>query len=215
MENGLGHRPQPEVVAATDNAVKLVTGLGHHVEPTHLPYDGGQFVQDFLLLWANGAKDLADDLTSAMGRAPDGSVLEGFSLGMVEMARKAGPQALGDAVQRLNANALAYDTWFPAHQFDVVLSPVLSTPPPLLGEVGPSVAFDTLVARLKEFVGYTPLHNIAGAPAMSVPLYWTEGGLPVGTMISARAGQERMLFELAYELEAARPWAQRAPPVHA
>jgi amidase len=77
------------------------------------------------------------------------------------------------------------------------------------------VAFDTLVARLREYVGYTPLHNIAGAAAMSVPLYWTEAGLPVGTMVAARAGQERMLFELAYELEAAQPWAQRAPPLHA
>jgi Asp-tRNA(Asn)/Glu-tRNA(Gln) amidotransferase A subunit family amidase len=50
---------------------------------------------------------------------------------------------------------------------------------------------------------------------MSLPLYWTEQNLPVGTMFSARAGQERMLLELAYELERARPWAQRIPYVHA
>jgi amidase len=71
------------------------------------------------------------------------------------------------------------------------------------------------VARLKEYVGYTPLHNVAGAPAISVPLYWTDAGLPVGTMFSARAGNERLLLELAYQLEAARPWAQRTPAVHA
>ena len=64
-------------------------------------------------------------------------------------------------------------------------------------------------------MGYTPLHHIAGAPAMTVPLCWTEAGLPVGTMVSARAGQERILLELAYQLEAARPWAQRTPPVRA
>ena len=86
--------------------------------------------------------------------------------------------------------------------------------PPPLGEIGPSVPFDTLVARLIEYVGYTPIHNIAGAPAMSVPLYWTEAGLPIGTMFSARAGNERVLFELAYELETANPWAHRTPPVH-
>jgi amidase len=215
LENGLGHSPQPEVVAATDHAVKLVSGLGHHVSYTHLPYDGGQFIQDFLLLWADGARGLADQLAAAMGRPPDGRVLEGFSLGMAEMARRAGPQALAAAMQRLKADALAYDTWFPAHQFDLVLSPVLSSPPPLLGEVGPRVPFDTLVGRLTEYVGYTPIHNVAGAPAMSVPLYWTEAGLPVGTMFAARAGNERLLFELAYELEAANPWAQRIPPVHA
>jgi len=214
MENGLGHQPSADVVAATDSAAKLVASLGHHVEPTHLPYDGPQFIQDFLLLWANGAKGLADELAKALGRAPDTRDLEPFSLGMVEMARKAPPRALPAAVGRLSANALAYDTWFPSHQFDVVLSPVLSTPAPLLGEVGPLVPFDVLAPRLTEYVGYTPIHNIAGAPAMSMPLYWTEAGLPVGTMFSARAGNERALFELAYELEAARPWAQRIPPTH-
>ncbi|WP_309604652.1 amidase [Phenylobacterium sp.] len=214
MENGQGHSPTPEVVAATDAAVRLLSGLGHHLEPTRLPYDGRQFGDDFLLLWADGAKDLADQLAATMGRAPDLEVLEAFSLGMVELARKSGPASVEAAVRRLTANALAYDTWFPAHQFDVVLSPVLSSPPPLLGEVGPGVAFDTLVPRLTEYVGYTPIHNIAGAPSMSLPLYWTEAGLPVGTLVSARAGNERTLFELAYELEAANPWAHRIPPVH-
>ena len=82
-------------------------------------------------------------------------------------------------------------------------------------EVGPLVDFDTLSARLIEYVGYTPIHNIAGAPAMSVPLNWTDAGLPVGSMFSARRGNERTLFELAYQLEAAQPWAHRIPPIHA
>jgi amidase len=214
LENGPGHSPTPDVVAATDHAAKLVAGLGHHVETTHLPYDGQQFVQDFLLLWAGGAARDAGRVAQALGRAPDERDLEPFSLSLVEMARKAGPAALGPVLQRLTADALAYDTWFPSHQFDVVLSPVLSSGPPKLGEVGPSVSFDILVARLIEYVGYTPIHNIAGAPAMSVPLYWTEAGLPIGTMFSARAGNERVLFELAYELETAAPWAHRIPSVH-
>jgi amidase len=215
LENGLGHRPEPEVVAATTEAVKLLAGLGHHIDYTHLPFDGGLFIDDFLLLWSTLAKGLADNIARAIGRAPDSRELEPFSLGLVEMARKASPQALAAADSRLNANALAYDTWFPAHLFDVVVSPVLSSPPPLLGEYGPTVPFDTLVARLREYVGYTPIHNIAGAPSMSVPLHWTPDGLPVGTMFSTRAGNERTLFELAYELEAAQPWTQRIPPVRA
>ncbi|MDB5475097.1 MAG: 6-aminohexanoate-cyclic-dimer hydrolase [Phenylobacterium sp.] len=215
MENGMGHGPTPEVAAATDSAAKLLASLGHHVEAAHWPEDGARFIDDFLLLWAAGAAQDAAEVAKAFGRAPDESLMEPFSLGMLEMYRKAPPEALPAALQRLEADALAYDTWFPSHQFDVVISPVLSSPAPRLGEVGPSVLFDTLVARLKEYVGYTPLHNIAGAPAMSVPLYQTEAGLPVGTMVSARAGQERMLFELAYELEAALPWAQRYPRVHA
>jgi amidase len=211
----MGHSPQPEVAAANARTAKLLASLGHRVEYTHLPFDGGQFIQDFLLFWANGAMGLADGLTKAMGKAPDATVLEPFTLGMVEMARKAGPDALAAALRRLLANSLAYDTWFPSNQFDVVLSPVLSSPPPKLGEVGPLVEFDTLVARLTEYVGYTPIHNIAGAPSMSVPLNWTDAGLPVGSMLSARRGDERTLFELAYQLEAAQPWAHRIPPIHA
>src|SRR5579859_75510 len=213
LENAAGHSPQPEVVAANEHAAKLVASLGHHVDDVHLPYDGGQFMQDFLLFWANGAQRIHDRLAGLIGRAPDSRDLEPFSLGLVEMARKAGPAAMGPVLQRLQANALAYDTWFAAYQFDVVLSPVLSSGPPLLGEVGPLVPFDTLIARLIEYVGYTPIHNIVGAPAMSVPLYWTPAGLPIWTQFAARAGQERMLLELAYELEAAAPWAQRIPPI--
>ena len=215
LENGLGHRPQPEVMAAHDKAVALLQALGHHVEPTRLPYDGGQFIDDFILLWAQGAQGLAANVARMTGRRPDETLLEPFTLGLNEIAAKATPQTLQSAGERLAANVLAYDTWFPAHQFDLILSPVLSSGPPPLGEIGPNVPFDTLVGRLREYVGYTPIHNVAGAPSMSVPLYWTEAGLPVGAMLSARWGRERMLFELAYELEAARPWAARVPPVRA
>jgi len=215
IENGLGHSPSAEVVAATHSAAKLLQSLGHHVEEAHWPEDGAQFIDDFLLLWAEGAAQDAAAVSRAAGRPADLTLMEPFSLAMVDMIKKAPPQSLPLVLQRLQADALAYDTWFPSHQFDVVISPVLSSAAPPLGEVGPSVPFDTLIARLREYVGYTPLHNIAGAPAMSVPLHWTAEGLPVGTMVSARAGQERMLFELAYELEAAQPWAQRVPPVHA
>ncbi|MET0273826.1 MAG: amidase [Phenylobacterium sp.] len=215
LANGAGHSPSPDVARATDDAARLMASLGHRVEPTTLPYDGSQFIQDFLLLWASGAKGLADSLAAATGRKPDTSLLEPFSLGMADMAARAPADALPKAMQRLQANVMAYDTWFAAHQYDVILSPVLSTPPPPLGEVGPSVPFDTLIARLTEYVGYTPIHNVAGAPGMSVPLGWSAEGLPIGAMFSARAGQERTLFELAYQLEAARPWAGRMPAVHA
>ncbi|HEX3699823.1 MAG TPA: amidase [Phenylobacterium sp.] len=215
IENTNGHAPQPEVLAAARDAGKLLEALGHHVDEAHWPMDGQQFIQDFLLFWAAIAARIVEPMTRATGAAASPEIFEPFTLGLVEMAKKAPPEALPQVMQRLQANALAYDTWFPAHQFDVVLSPVLSSPAPYLGEIGPSVAFDTLMARLMEYVGYTPIHNIAGAPAMSVPLYWTEQNLPVGVMFAARAGQERMLLELAYELEAARPWAQRVPYVHA
>ncbi len=213
MDGGAGMPPSPEVRAATESSIKLMESLGHHVIPTKWAITE-TFINDFLLLWASGAADLATTLGRVMGRPPGKDLLEDFSLGMAEMAAKAPKDALGKAIQNLQAASDGYDAWFTSNRFDVIMSPVLAEAPPKLGYVGPSVPFDTLIQRLIEYVGYTTLHNVAGAPAMSVPLNWTPGGLPVGTMFAAKTGDEGLLFQLAYQLEAARPWADRAPAIH-
>jgi amidase len=214
MDGGAGKAPSPEVKAATESSVKLMESLGHRVTPTQWPM-GPDFINDFLLLWAAGAADFAEQISKAYGRPVDDTMLEPFSLGLVEMARKAGKDALPQAMGRLHAAAMAYEPWFVGHQFDVIMSPVLAWAPPPLGSVGPTVAFDALVPRLVEYVGYTTYHNVVGAPAMSVPLNWSPDGLPIGTMFAARVGFEGLLFQLAYQLEQARPWADKAPPVRA
>lgn len=206
--------PSPEVRAATEGAAKLLEDLGHRVIPTAWPI-GPAFPNDFLMLWATGAADLAARISKLAGRQADETLMEPFSLGMAEMSIKASKDALPQALARLNAAAQAYTSWFAANRFDVILSPVLASPPPPLGFIGPAVPFDTLIERLTAYVGYTTYHNIAGAPSMSVPLHWTEAGLPVGAQFAAPVGGEGLLFQLAYQLEAAQPWAHRAPPVRA
>ncbi|MBC7103522.1 MAG: hypothetical protein H5U13_09945 [Parvibaculum sp.] len=99
--------------------------------------------------------------------------------------------------------------------YDVWLTPVLSSAPPKLGQQAPAVAFDTLYERTVEYVSYTPLHNAAGTPAMSEPLSWNDAGLPIGSQFAASLGGEKVLFELAFELEQARPWADKYAPVFA
>ncbi|WP_309087551.1 amidase [Phenylobacterium sp.] len=214
LEGMAGHAPSPEVRTAITGTARLMESLGHDVVPTRWP-TGPEFTNDFLLLWASGAAQLADGVAKAAGRAALPALLEPFSLGMAEMYAKAPPGALDAALKRLHAAAMAYDPWFVGNQFDVILSPVLAAPPPPLAYVGPDVPFDTLVQRLVEYVGYTTYHNVAGAPAMSVPLSWTASGLPVGSQFAARVGHEGLLFQLAYQLEAAQPWAGRVPPIHA
>ena len=100
---------------------------------------------------------------------------------------------------------------------DVWLTPTMSTPPALIGEItstaeeplralergGPTVAYAGVVA------------NITGNPAMSVPLWWNTSGLPIGAHFLGRYGDEATLFRLAGQLESARPWSQRIPPVAA
>jgi amidase len=99
--------------------------------------------------------------------------------------------------------------------YDAILSPVMRVPPYKIGWHSPTLDFNTLLARVLDELGYTPLHNAVGTPAMSVPLYWTRDGLPVGSQFAAWRGGEATLLGLAYELEEARPWAKKRPPVFA
>jgi amidase len=214
IEGGAGKAPSPEVRAATEAAAKLMESLGHRIETTRWPI-AQTFINDFLLLWGSGAADAADSIGKMRGKPADGEVLEPFSLGMAKLARDAGPAALPATNGRLTQAAAAYDPWFDKGRFDVILSPVLAWAAPPLGEVGPNVPFDTLIERLIEYVGYTTYHNVAGGPAISVPLGWTPGGLPVGAQFAARVGQEGLLLQLAYQLELAQPWAGKVPPVRA
>jgi amidase len=210
LETGTGRKPDAEVIAAAESAAKLMASLGHHVEPTTWPMDGAQFGRDFTALWSTGAAELAAGVSKALGRKADANVLEPFSLGMAELVGNLKPGDIEAAVGRLREASKAYDAWLT--RYDVILSPVLGHPPVELGFVSGAVPFETLQARLLDYVGYTPVQNVAGAPAMSVPLHWTADGLPVGVQFAARTGAEKLLFQLAYQLEQAQPWAHRKPP---
>ncbi|MES2034019.1 MAG: amidase [Pseudomonadota bacterium] len=209
--SGSGREPDAEVRAGLDGAVKLLQAMGHTVSETKWPVDSVKFGQDFLTLWSAGAAMDIDALSKALGRAPDAAMAEPFSLGMARLIGGAPDGMVDAAIGRLAAASAAYDAWFA--DLDVVVSPVLAKPPVPIGYVSGDVPFEELSRRLTDYVGYTPLHNVAGAPAMSVPLHWTADGLPVGIHFAAKAGNDRTLFELAYALEAAQPWAARKPPV--
>ncbi|MDQ0465784.1 amidase [Caulobacter ginsengisoli] len=205
-----GEDPDEAVAAAFYDTAKLLKAMGHGVKAAAWPVTGA-FTQDFLTLWAAGAAADAAAVSKAAGRPADETLMEPFSLAMAQMVAKAPPGTVEAAIGRLTQVVADFDKWI--SQYDVVVSPVLAKPPVPLGYVSGDVKFEELSARLTHYVGYTPLENVAGAPAMSVPLHWTADGLPVGVHFIARRGQERTLFELAYALEAAQPWAHRKPPI--
>lgn len=133
-------------------------------------------------------------------------------MGLISLAKKRGREvsllrAL-DVFARVSAKMEAL-----FRDYDLMLSPVLRVPPFSLGYHDPSGSFDTILERFLDAVAYTPLQNATGMPGMSVPLHWTTDGLPVGIQFSAWRGGDRTLLELAYELEQARPWHRRTPPV--
>ncbi|MGD9967177.1 MAG: amidase [Hyphomonadaceae bacterium] len=213
IPNALGHEPDPDVRTAVEAAAELCRSLGHSVSDARPLIDGARFSADFILLWAAGAAEVVQLVQSRAGAdAPLEQLLEPLTLELAEHSRAQGMPALEAAIGRLRAVEAAYDAFFGTS--DIYLTPVLAKPPVPLGTIDGAkgmAAFNTL----SDYVGYTPLQNIAGAPAMSVPLGRSSGGLPIGIHFSAAKGQEKRLLELAYELEQAQPWADRKPGVNA
>jgi amidase len=97
---------------------------------------------------------------------------------------------------------------------DVLVTPTLMTPPPVIGFFKPTVE-NPLDAGIRAagYAAFTSPFNMTGQPGISLPLHWTAGGLPVGVQFVAPLGREDVLIRLAAELEQARPWAERRPPV--
>ncbi|HOW94553.1 MAG TPA: amidase family protein, partial [Mycolicibacterium fallax] len=91
---------------------------------------------------------------------------------------------------------------------DVVLTPTLADQPPAVGHLDPMADYAQIIDRLIDWVAFTPLHNITGEPAISLPLARSAAGLPIGMMFGAPLGADATLLELAYQLEAAAPFAR-------
>ncbi len=210
---GLGGNPaDPEVAAIVQAVAKLMTEMKHTMAETAWP-TAPTFQDDFLAFWSLGAAQDMKAASDMLGKPVDETMAEPFSLHMARNAATMKPADIEGVQKRLIAATADYDKWIAG--FDVVISPVFTGPPSPLGFLRGDVPFDTLRERLLTQVGYTLIHNVAGTPAISLPLGWTAAGLPVGVMVSAAKGQERVLLELAYELEAAQPWIGKRPPVWA
>lgn len=207
-----GTPPDPEVERAVRSAAALCRELGHRVEEVALPIDGPEFADAFLGLWATTALGAEEHAVAWLG--PDTQledVLEPWTIGLIAMAKERGREiSLLRAMEVLARVSTQMEAFF--RDYDMMLTPVERVPPFPLGSHDPSGDFDTVLARVVDALAYTPLQNAAGMPAMSVPLHWTDDGLPVGAQFAAWRGEERALLELAYELEEARPWGKRRPP---
>ncbi len=207
-----GREPDPEVARAHAATLGLVTELGHRVEEAKRPALDTESLGDAFFLVAGAAvAGLAQMVGSMRGAEVRDDELEPFSWALARRAQERGPAGLEAARAQFANAARAYlDA---TAGYDVILTPVLATQTWRIGHLSPLVPADELIRRTSEAVGYTPIHNVAGAPAMSVPLHTSRDGLPIGVQFAAKPGDDATLLALAYELEAARPWADRWPAV--
>jgi amidase len=190
--------------ATVEATATLLEKLGHTVEPVSLPV-GQQFIDDFVLYWGLLATLAARFGRFMFDRSFDASRLDGLTQGLREHYRRHRRHTPG-MLYRLRRTDRVYAQLFARHE--LVLSPVLAHVAPPIGHLSPNVPFDELLERLLAYVAYTPVNNIAGSPAMSVPMGMATEGVPIGVHLSAAYGDERTLLEVAFALEAEHPWPQ-------
>jgi len=204
-----------ECVEAVRDVAKLCQDLGHEVTEADVELDGTMVNAAFITILATGGTGMfIRGMAMLTGQTPTQEHFEPLTWALYELSQKwsATDYALAvtslQSVSRVIARFMIdYDAW---------LTPTLSKPPVPLGwmESRPEDPMAPL-ARAGEYVPFTPVCNFTGQPAMSVPLVWSREGLPVGTHFIGRFGDEATLFRLAAQLERARPWADRRPPVSA
>ncbi len=116
---------------------------------------------------------------------------------------------LAGAITAVQAAGRAFGRFM--EQFDVLLSPTLGAPPPLLGHLDTRLPDEVFAERVAPYVAFTKFYNAMGCPAVSLPLHMNEQGLPIGVMFGARFGDEAALIRLASQIEEARPWFEQRP----
>ncbi|MFE3193994.1 amidase [Nocardia sp. NPDC059240] len=192
----------PQIRATLDDTIALLESLGHEVKPIGYPVDRG-FAEDFATYWAMLAFLLGITGKLSFDRSFDPSRLDPFTRGLG--GRFKGSALRAPAVlYRLSRLRHAYAASF--RDVELVVSPVLASLTPQLGYLSPEQPFDEVFERLLAYVTYTPLANVTGAPALSLPMGASAAGMPIGMMFSAAHGDERTLLEIAYALESARPF---------
>jgi amidase len=205
---GTGRPVDPEVVAATRGAAKLCADLGHDIEEMTISF-GTDVEEAFLIYWAAMAEAIVTTWESVTRLKRNGLAFEPFTLGLVDFF-EARRDKLPAAIARLQQVSRDYDALFA--NADVLMSPVLAAPPAKIGWLDVRVDFPEALERVSNYAQFTGFNNIAGAPAISLPLAAAQSGLPIGVMFGARVGDEKTLLELSYEIELAAPWAGRKPP---
>jgi amidase len=195
------------------DTARLLDSLGHHVQPATVAALDDPAMTDALptLFSAVIARDL-DRWNARVGPPIAPAELEPMNAKLAERGRAiSAPQWLA-AIEAWQSWARRVAAWW-AEGFDLLLTPTLPAPPPLLGELAPTAAEPAdLLARQTALMTFTLPFNVTGQPAISLPMHWNADGLPIGVQLVAAYGREDLLIRLAAQLEQALPWAHRHPP---
>lgn len=228
----LGHGISNDARDALDGAASLCESLGHTVvedEPRGIDYPAMSYA--LLMLFASSTGRQLGAANPTPRRRVSRSELEPVTQAMLAISHVLALDELTTALVNQHALTTAFDSFM--ETYDLILTPTLASPAVRIGELAlkpaevmqigiltrvraPGLirkAARDIAARMFDWLPYTPVFNLTGQPAMSVPLHWSAEGLPIGAHFAARIGDEATLFRLAGQLERAQPWRERRPAV--
>lgn len=210
-----GGKIDPALKDATVNVAQLCEELGHDVIEASPAFDWQQFFDATVIYWTANIAVLVDLTAAATGRKPDDTTLEATTLACYEHGKKIKAEELLHATGTANHICRTFGAFF--EDYDLLLTPTIAVPPQPLGYLNANDKSLDAVAwsrRLFEFTPFTPLFNMTGQPAISLPIARTDSGLPLGMHFAGRLNDETTLIRLAKQFEDAKPWPQLAPLVN-
>ncbi|MDX2059865.1 MAG: amidase, partial [Gemmatimonadales bacterium] len=229
----LGSSVHPDCVAAVADAARLLESLGHDVVEASPEFDGAGFARAFMtMVCAECAADV-HDAGAVVGRKPTRAGFEPATWAIHLLGQALRADELSTALRFQGLVGRQVGRFF--ERFDLLLTPTLATPPFPIGSLQPKPAervalellgrmgsgrlikvaglLEQMAGEVFQAIPYTPLFNATGQPAMSVPLHWNAAGVPIGIQLVGRFADECTLFRVAGQLERARPWFDRIPPL--
>jgi amidase len=207
-----------ECIRAAEMTARVLESFGHTVEPS---WPAALFEQEErtlhgLIFAPVEHRACLEELEELLGREVREEDVEPFLWRFADLGGAAVPaEAYLEAEEWLQAWSGRVVSWW-RQGFDVLITPTVGELPPLLDELdGASLTPDELVVRMGPHMAFTEPFNATGQPALTLPVHWTSGGLPVGVQLVADVGREDLLLRVARQVEAALPWAEQRPPIHA
>ena len=229
----LGSTIEEDCVKGLEATVKLCEELGHEVVEAVPPIDKKAVAGAFMRVVCSETSAMIKEAEEYVGLKASYKYFEPLTWIIYLLGDKFSATELSHAINAIQRHSRKVGEFF--ETYDVLLTPAVSSPPVKTGESGVKgmqavmmklfgrlnagglikrfVSMDYMAEESFRFAAYTPLFNTTGQPAMSVPLYWNDEGLPIGMQFAGRYGDEATLFRLAAQLEKAKPWADRVPPV--
>lgn len=209
-----GFAVDPECAAALADTVALLEDLGHDVRAVSPTYSGSELLENLTTLMAVALAEEVPQIAADLQRVIGPDTVESCHRALIQRGRQVSALQLSRILRHKTDIGRTMGRFFTGN--DLLLTPTLAEPPIALGVLNTDADdLDAYLERMWRFSPFTPLANFCGIPAMSVPLCWTRDGLPLGMMFTGPYAAEGRLFRLAAQLERARPWHDRHPPVSA